>query len=193
MVADLSVILSTGGVRMLHNPFFWAFVSLLGMVMATSIFSGHRLVRRRLFIPVTLLLVTAGRVVMVLPFCIQPRLPVHPAVPAGIALFSLGLLVGAVPFFTVRWWAPPEKGMRLRTSGIYRLTRNPIYLSEVLWFTGWALLFRSLYGLLLVPVWWFVFLIHALAEEADMLDTLGDGYREYMKRVRGRIFPGLPF
>jgi protein-S-isoprenylcysteine O-methyltransferase Ste14 len=82
--------------------------------------------------------------------------------------------------------------MKLRTSGIYGIVRHPIYLSEVLWPIGIAIMFRSVYGLALISIWWSAFLIHALSEEADLERTLGAKYREYREKVRGRIFPGLP-
>jgi protein-S-isoprenylcysteine O-methyltransferase Ste14 len=35
-------------------------------------------------------------------------------------------------------------------------------------------------------------MVHTLAEEAALERSLGDLYREYMKKVPGRIFPWLP-
>jgi protein-S-isoprenylcysteine O-methyltransferase Ste14 len=176
------------------NPFFWAFLSMLGMVFATSLFARHRLRHSIVFVSFTLILVTVGRMVLVLPFCLQPRfvMALWNWIVGG-AIMILALAVAAGPFFTVRWWSPPQAGMKLRTSGIYGLVRHPIYLSELLWPLGLAIIFRSVYGVALTPFWWLVFLIHALSEEADMNRVLGSEYQEYEKKVRGCIFPGLPF
>jgi protein-S-isoprenylcysteine O-methyltransferase Ste14 len=90
------------------------------------------------------------------------------------------------------WWSPPNGDTKLRTTGIYGIVRHPIYLGEVLWPLGLAIVFRSTYGVALTVVWWLAFLIHALAEEAALEEKLGSAYLDYKKKVRGRIFPWLP-
>ena len=176
------------------DAFFWALISMLGMVGATSLFAKHKLRRSVIFVSAALALVTIGRIVLVLPFCKQPRFEIagwHWIL--GGAVVALALAIAAGPAFVVRWWSPPKAGMKLRTSGIYGVVRHPIYLCEVLWPLGLAVMFRSAYGLALTPMWWLAFLIHALSEEADLERALGSAYVDYMKKVRGRIFPGLPF
>ncbi|MHC4250066.1 MAG: methyltransferase family protein, partial [Planctomycetota bacterium] len=138
-------------------------------------------------------LVTVGRIVLVLPFCVQPRFEIggwHSIV--GGAVIAIALPVTVAPVFLVRWWSPPKAGMKLRTTGIYGVVRHPIYLFEVLWPVGLAIMFRSVYGLALAPAWWLVFLIHTLSEEADLERALGEEYLAYKRKVRGRMFPGLP-
>ncbi len=83
--------------------------------------------------------------------------------------------------------------MELRTTGIYAVVRHPIYLAEVLWPLGLAIMLRSTFGVALTPLWWLAFLIHALSEEADLERALGSAYLDYKKKVRGRILPWLPF
>jgi len=175
------------------NPFFWAMVSMLGMVGATSLFSEHKLRHSLWFVTIVLLLVTAGRFILVLPFCPQPRFDLFGlnAIIGAVPLL-LTLIIGAKPFFTVKWWAPPKKSMGLKTTGIYGVVRHPIYLCELLWPLGLAVVFGSTYGVALTPVWWLAFLIHAIAEEGALEQELGDEYRQYEKKVRGRIIPGLP-
>ncbi|RMF75920.1 MAG: DUF1295 domain-containing protein [Acidobacteria bacterium] len=174
------------------SPFFWALVSLIGIHAATVAVSGHPIGRNRAFIALALVMVTLGRVVLVLPLCAQPRLaPRAWLAPAGIAVMVLAALIAA-PALSVRWWRPPEPGMRLRTSGIYGIVRHPIYLAEVLWPAGWSLVWGSVWGLALTPAWWLAFLLHALVEEQQLERVLGDEYRRYRARVRGRFVPGLP-
>jgi protein-S-isoprenylcysteine O-methyltransferase Ste14 len=72
----------------------------------------------------------------------------HPVDRSGLVPFLLGvvLLLWCVASFyvarkgTLAPWAPPT---RLVTTGLYRLSRNPMYVavSVILW--GWALTFRS--------------------------------------------------
>ena len=110
--------------------------------------------------------------------------------PLG-AVMGLALAIAA-PALSVKWWRPPASGMELHTTGIYAWVRHPIYLCEVLWPVGWSLMWGSIYGLALTPVWWLGFLLHARAEEEQLERVLGQQYRDYCARVRGRIFPGLP-
>jgi len=176
------------------NAFFWALVSMLGMVAATSLFSRQSLRRSPLFVGLALTLVTAGRLVLVLPFCPQPRFDLAGwNAVAGGAIVAIALGAAAVPVLIVRWWSPPASGMKLRTTGIYGVVRHPIYFAEVVGYLGWSIVWGSAYGVALTPVWWFAFLIHTLAEEAELERTLGASYADYMKKVRGRIFPGVPF
>jgi protein-S-isoprenylcysteine O-methyltransferase Ste14 len=145
-------------------------------------------------VTIALILVTVGRIVLVLPFCPQPRLEFGEwRWVIGGAIIAVGLILVAGPIFVVRWWSPPKEGMKLRTTGIYGLVRHPIYLFEVMWPVGLSIMFNSIYGLALTPAWWLTFLIHTLSEEADLERALGEEYLDYMKKVRGRIFPGLPF
>ena len=166
---------------------------MFGLVGAASAGSGHKLGRNTFLVISVMALVTIGRVVLVLPFCPQPRFALggwHWAIDGPI--FVMGLIFG-IPTFYIRWYSLPAKDMRLRTTGFYGIVRHPIYLCEMLLFLGWAIMFRSIYGLALAPVWWAAFLCHTLSEEAALERELGAAYLEYKKKVRGRIFPGLPF
>jgi len=174
------------------SPFFWSLIAMFGLHGATSVVSGHRIGRNLSFVSLVLMLVTVGRVVLVLPFCVQPRLELGQwrwAVGGIILALALGI---AAPALSVKWWRPPAPGMRLHTSGIYSIIRHPIYLSEVLWPIGWSLMWNSSYGLALTPLWWIAFTLHALVEEEQLERVLGSEYAEYKKEVRARIFPGVP-
>ncbi len=82
---------------------------------------------------------------------------------------------------------PPE---RLVTSGIYRYTRNPMYLSIIIFLVGLALTLQShLAGILaLSQVFWFHYQV--CKDERRLLDLFGDPYLQYMKKVK-RWVPGL--
>jgi protein-S-isoprenylcysteine O-methyltransferase Ste14 len=72
----------------------------------------------------------------------------------------------------------------LRTAGIYRYCRHPLYLVLILLQFSIALYFYSIEAMVVVlltmPAW------YALArnEEKDLLRHYGNAYREYMKHVR---------
>jgi protein-S-isoprenylcysteine O-methyltransferase Ste14 len=71
------------------------------------------------------------------------------------------------------------------TSGPYRFSRNPIYLSFVCLLIGFLFLFRSYWGLILSPV--LIMSLYQLVikhEEAYLEKKFGDVYTSYKSRVR---------
>jgi protein-S-isoprenylcysteine O-methyltransferase Ste14 len=94
----------------------------------------------------TAFLVLPGTVAFIAPWLLRPaRPPVH---LFGLALLLPGilLLLWCVRDFYVAGrgslapWAPPT---RLVVVGLYRLTRNPMYISVLLILCGWATLYAS--------------------------------------------------
>jgi protein-S-isoprenylcysteine O-methyltransferase Ste14 len=80
---------------------------------------------------------------------------------------------------------------RLVTSGIYTRTRNPMYMSHLVFLAGLTLLTRSPVSLAatagLVP--WFD--ERARTDHTRLTEMFGQPYREYAARVP-RWLPGLP-
>ena len=174
------------------DPFFWALVSMFGLIGAEAVVASARLARFHLLGLVTVGLFTLGRVAIVLPGVSQPRFPSgNWNWLAGGVIFALGM-VFALPAFTIRPITGPAAGVNLKTRGFYGVVRNPLYLSDVLWCLGLAVMFRSEIGIALVPLWWAGLWLLTLIEEESLERKLGDVYVEYKRRVRGRILPGLP-
>jgi len=82
--------------------------------------------------------------------------------------------------------------MALKTTGIYGIVRNPIYLADILFSLGFAVMFRSIIGIALIPIWWTAYLAVVLVEEISLERALGQPYLDYKQQVKGRIIPGLP-
>lgn len=82
--------------------------------------------------------------------------------------------------------------MVLKTDGIYSVVRNPIYLTDILFSFGFAIMFGSVIGVALIPIWWAAYLTIVLVEEASLERALGQRYLDYKQQVKGRIIPGLP-
>ena len=82
--------------------------------------------------------------------------------------------------------------MVLKTTGIYSIVRNPIYLADLLFSLGFAVMFRSIIGIGLIPIWWAAYLAIVLVEETSLERVLGQRYLDYKQQVKGRIIPGLP-
>jgi protein-S-isoprenylcysteine O-methyltransferase Ste14 len=75
-----------------------------------------------------------------------------------------------------------QEGHELVTDGPYRLVRNPSYLGMLLAFAGWALVFRSSVGLvMLVPAVW-ITLARIAAEETLLRTEFGAAYGAYCRR-----------
>ena len=178
--------------RIFEDPFFWALVSMFGLAGGEALVGSARLGRIRSLGFVTVGMFTLGRVVLVLPAVSQPRLvPGDWSWVAGGAIFAVGV-VFMLPVFSIRPFTGPEAGMSLRTEGFYGVVRNPLYLADVLWCLGWAVMFRSEIGIVLVPVWWAGLWLLTIIEEEGLERKLGQAYIEYRRRIRGRILPGLP-
>ena len=140
----------------------------------------------------TITVADCSRIILVLPFCIQPRfeIGIWNWVIGGIILSAA--LIFAVPALSINWRTAPDNKMILKTNGIYGVVRNPIYLADILFTLGFAVMFRSIIGIVLVPVWWAAYLAIVLVEETSLERALGQRYLDYKQQVTGRIIPGLP-
>jgi protein-S-isoprenylcysteine O-methyltransferase Ste14 len=177
----------------LNDPFFWALTSMFGLVGACAVVGSKKVGRNTLLGLFIVTIFDLGRFILALPLCDQPHFNIggwHGLL--GGTIFVIGGYLGLAPCLLIRPVNVAEKGMDLQTTRFYGLVRNPIYLGEVLWCLGWAIMFRSIIGVALVPLWWLGLLILILIEEESLERSLGQTYLEYKKRVRGRIIPGLP-
>ena len=79
----------------------------------------------------------------------------------------------------------PEKSTSLVQTGIYAITRNPMYLGFLLKLIAWAL-FLSSYGALLCTLIYFFYINHfqIIPEEKVLLKLFENEYRGYQKKVR---------
>ena len=117
-----------------------------------------------------LLLILLSRVKAAPPACFR----------AGGVLYAAGLLL--LVLSVAAFVAPSEEGFC--QSGVYRLSRNPMYAAYFLLFLGCALLTRSLPLLLCLAVFQLTAHVLIRAEERWCLHTFGAAYARYMGRVR---------
>lgn len=91
-------------------------------------------------------LLLPGVVAFLVPWLLRPADAVFHAASLPVLAIGTALLLWCVRDFYVAGrgslapWAPPE---RLVTIGLYRFSRNPMYVAVVLILCGWALAFRS--------------------------------------------------
>jgi protein-S-isoprenylcysteine O-methyltransferase Ste14 len=140
-------------------------------LVVTGLFAGAALLSSR-FVPIA-----------------QISFPGHRQV--ATALLALGGLVagiGVIEFRRARTTVDPrfpERTTAVVASGIYRVTRNPMYAGFAVALLGLAVWGGTLVGCLAVPL--FVLYMNRFQiepEERAMLDKFGAEYREYMRRVR---------
>ncbi|WP_312643277.1 methyltransferase [Hydrogenoanaerobacterium sp.] len=102
---------------------------------------------------------------------------------AGLAIYGLGVLLCLV---SVSDFAKPaENGINLK--GLYRISRNPMYLAYFIYFFGCVLLTQSLLLLAMLIVFqisahWII-----LSEERWCIKKFGGEYKNYMNKVRRYI------
>lgn len=177
---------------MLRNPFFWAFIGMFGLLVGAVMVSGTRLGQNALMGFATIMICDSSRIILVLPFCVQPRfeIGVWNWIVGGTVLAAA--VVFGLPALSIDWRTAPKSNTVLKTNGIYGVVRNPIYLADLLFTLGFAIMFRSFVGVALIPVWWAAYLSLVLVEEESLERALGQLYLDYRQRIKGRIIPGLP-
>lgn len=108
--------------------------------------------------------------------------------PGAVCLsLAAGLFAGAaVEFLRARTSIIPRRDpSALISGGIYRVSRNPIYLADLLVLAGAALIWGSVPGLVLVPVLgWLLEKRFIRGEEERLGAAFGDDYRAFMVRTR---------
>lgn len=135
-------------------------------------------------------------------FAIMPldarRFHWSPAFPLAIQFMGIALL--AVSFFFIfrsyidnTFLSPlvriqKERRQTVVSTGVYALVRHPMYLGSILMFFGVPLLLGSLWGILVGFALTLLLMVRIPIEEAMLLREL-EGYGDYCKKVRSRLFP----
>ncbi|MBB4631777.1 methyltransferase family protein [Sphingosinicella soli] len=104
-----------------------------------------------------------------------------------LAVGGLGLIFAAIIRFRSAGTNPEpwRQTTAFVASGVYRWTRNPMYLGMALIFAGLALIFDSLATLLLLPFTVILIDRKVIAREERYLETkFGEDYRAYKEKVR---------
>lgn len=101
----------------------------------------------------------------------------------GLIIYSLGIILYVVSI--INYARPKKNGINL--NGLYRVSRNPMYVAYFIYFLGCVLLTRSWVLLLLlisfqISVHWII-----LSEERWCIREFGEEYIKYMNKVRRYI------
>jgi protein-S-isoprenylcysteine O-methyltransferase Ste14 len=118
--------------------------------------------------------------------------------PASLAISILLLVMGVVLYVWTIWdFATLGKGTplpldapkKLVVRGLYRYTRNPMYIGVILVILGWAGIFAE--GWIVVYAFLVVIAVHLFVvfyEEPKLWELFGDDYENYRRSV-GRWLP----
>ncbi len=127
-------------------------------------------------------------------YTLKWSIPIPYAVPsilriAAFALMIIGFALAAAAFVEFRkaktTLNPHGSVTTMATNGVYRFTRNPIYLGFLLMVIGFPLQSGTYWGLVIAPL--FIESINSLVikhEETYLERKFGKEYTEYKSRVR---------
>jgi protein-S-isoprenylcysteine O-methyltransferase Ste14 len=124
---------------------------------------------------------------LVAPVDVDSRVRAVLAIAIACIAFAVGLMA-IVSFRRARTTINPTKpgaASSLVTGGVFRLTRNPMYLSLLLYLLAWAVYLSSWLALLFLPA--FVLFINRFQitpEERTLSALFGPEYAAYRARVR---------
>lgn len=106
-----------------------------------------------------------------------------------IAVIGTGFAIAGVLAFrrhgTTLNPTTPEAAASVVSTGVFRVSRNPMYVGLLLLLSGWGIFLANLFALLLVPVfvaWMNRFQI--VPEERALSARFGDQYVAYQRSVR---------
>jgi len=103
---------------------------------------------------------------------------------AGVLIEGIGVIAFLRERTTINPLRPERAGS-LVVSGLYRISRNPMYLGMAVLLTGWSLYLGSLAALIIVPAFvWLLTEIQIKPEEAALEAVFGADYQSYKARVR---------
>ncbi len=178
--------------HMLTDPWFWAFLAAIGWGLAFGVVATKTLGRNLGFGIAMFILAELPRILLPLPFVSQPRIEPNPPLlaVAGVVVLAGSLFFGT-PVFRIVPLTGPDRREPFRTDGLYSIVRHPLMVCHIFWPLGWSLIFGSVIGVVLTPVWLLVIWALTHVEEESLVREYGDAYREFQSRVP-RLFPRFP-
>ena len=169
-----------------------------GIVLFRSGRPGQHL-REALFVVLAVALLAEAALAAVAPRRLPGLVPLAPATAAVLRATGTVMVLGATALMLAAqldlgasWRVGIDEGARpgLVTGGLYRYSRNPIYVAMLAALLGFALLLPSWISLGLLIGAGLGIRRHVWDEEAYLARTYGEEYRRYAARV-GRFVPGV--
>ncbi len=105
------------------------------------------------------------------------------AFPVSVVLMLIGVLLVLFSMPFLGWRSFGQEVGRLRTSGLYRYSRNPQLVGGFVFIVGYAMLWPSLPGALWASLWLVIAHLMVRGEEAHLRKVFGDEYWDYCART----------
>ena len=151
-------------------------------------------VRDAMLVLFTLITLGQGGVAAARPESMSPVLEGMPMQIAGIAFLfgGVALVVIAQLHMGASWRIGIDESAApgLVTGGVFRFCRNPIYLGMLSVVLGYTLLLPTRLSIVLLIATFIAIRLQVRDEEAYLLKTYAEGFREYARRV-SRFLPGI--
>ncbi len=132
----------------------------------------------------------------ILPLFTAPFVPQSKFLGNNVSIIFIGIIFAAIGFsfilmsFLRIGIIPSIKSKGgLSKTGVYGIVRHPIYAGTILVQIGLTLVNQSLVTLIYLPFSIIFYLIMAMIEEKDLINTFGQEYIEYKENVRKRVIP----
>jgi protein-S-isoprenylcysteine O-methyltransferase Ste14 len=141
--------------------------------------------------PVAVFLIAGAGMWLLGHYCTAAAVVVPGAgiIAAGCA--AAGIAVGAAGLGAFRRHGTtvhpmhPGKASTVVSTGVYRFTRNPMYLGLALVLAGWAVRLGNVAGMLLLPLFMaYMTRFQIVPEERALLERFGADFSTYRARVR---------
>ena len=125
---------------------------------------------------------------LIMPADTPPAL--HALIPLGVGLAVVGNAVQlAAKLFLRRSFgiAPANRG--IKTHGLYKIVRHPMYAGYLLVHIGILLLMPTVFNFVIYAIGWSAQILRLLAEERLLSED--PAYREFCTKTRWRLIPGV--
>jgi protein-S-isoprenylcysteine O-methyltransferase Ste14 len=106
-------------------------------------------------------------------------------------IFALGVFIGIIAVYAFRKAQTtvdprnPDKASKLVTVGIYKISRNPMYLGLFFILLAFVIKLGNLYSVPVLVVYvWYITTFQIKPEETALKDLFGEDYSHYLKTVR---------
>ncbi len=93
-------------------------------------------------------------------------------------------------FFSMIVRIQDDRGHTVASGGPYRFVRHPGYVATILFYLATPLMLGSVWAFIPSVLTTLLFVVRTALEDRTLQDEL-DGYREYARRVRYRLLPGV--
>lgn len=176
---------------------FWIGLHFIGVILTVVIYRLPAVKEKVLRVPtgVQRLFTLAFYLLppFILPLLPQPRLswPLLARIGSGLVLLTTMVVIRMMAQRELGAFPVLRQRSTLVTAGIYSWVRHPMYLSNILFTVGWALLFPGIYALLCIPIWTLCYVLLTFFEEQGLEEEYREEYRKYRRKVPWRIIPRL--